>query len=97
MDIKQVHWKEIHGKLRGDAYAVRANPQMLIEGYSQLRKVSIGSKLGGWEEITIEVSYDRDYVVLWLVEKVIKPFSKVKFQTLQKLIGDAYRVYKEQE
>ncbi len=95
--LHRVHWKTIHGKLRGDKFAVRAIPSMLVEGYFVSRGVSIGDPNGGWKQVFLEVEYDREYVVEWLVNKVIQPFSKCDFQTIQKLVGDAYRLYKEQK
>ncbi|WP_346291594.1 hypothetical protein [Sphaerothrix gracilis] len=43
------------------------------------------------------VNYDRDFVIKWLVNKLLKKLEPANYNELQKLISEAWRVWKDEE
>ncbi len=85
--IPNVSWKD----LQGNKYSKALNPHMLTKAglpvTLQTRIVGqnkIGSKL-------IRVTFDREYVINWLIVKVIRVFSNEGLETILDLVREAWQ------
>ncbi len=86
-EIKVVPWQDI----QGNRYIKSLNPSMLTkEGYlSTMRARVIGKPKTNSDFVTIK--FDRDYVLLWLATKVIKPLTNEGIDGVNELLKEAWK------
>lgn len=85
LDMPVVSWRDICG----NKYSKSLDPAMLMaHGYPLTTKAKVIGKTGSSELIT--VVYDRDYVINYLITKVIKPLSNYGLQEVTNLLLKAW-------
>ena len=85
--IPTVSWTE----LQGNKYAKALSPQMLTkDGLPTILKARvIGTQRHGGNFVT--VIFDRNYVVSWLITKVIRVFSNEGLDAILELVKEAWQ------
>lgn len=85
--IPTVSWTE----LQGNKYAKALSPQMLTKnGLPTILKARvIGTQRHGGDFVT--VIFDRDYVVSWLITKVIRVLSNEGLEAILQLVKEAWQ------
>ena len=86
-EIKVVPWQDI----QGNKYIKSINPSMLTKGgyLSTMRARIVGNSRTNSDFVTIK--FDRDYVLLWLATKVIKPLTNEGIDGVNELLKEAWK------
>lgn len=87
-ELRTIHWSDI----QGNKWSKTLHPAMLNNGgFRMTQKVRLvgESSFGGTYSVVV---YDREYVLGWLVSKVIKPLSNEGVKGIISLIKEAYKL-----
>lgn len=85
LDIPVVSWRDI----QGNKYAKSLDPAMLLEnGYPVTMKAKTIGK--GKSSDLYTIVYDKDYVINYLIVKVVKPLSNYGLQEVTNLLLKAW-------
>lgn len=87
-ELRKVYWRDV----QGNRWSKSLHPAMLNpDGFHMTQKVRATgeSSYGGTYSVVV---YDREYVLGWLVSKVIKPLSNEGVTGIIALIKEAYKL-----
>ncbi|MDJ0795808.1 MAG: hypothetical protein QNJ51_03050 [Calothrix sp. MO_167.B12] len=90
--------KERWDKLFGNQFNQNINWAMLVEnGFKKKgRYYFLGESRPNKDDVEeSEILYDREYVVQYIAKKIIEPLQP-EYNELQRIIADAWKVYKKQ-
>jgi hypothetical protein len=91
-EVYFITWKEV----QGNPLLAKLNPEMLTPGghlVTGMFKIKGKSKKKAYPAT---VSYDREYLIKYLVSKLFRPLSITKFEEIQMLVSEAWDVYKKE-
>lgn len=86
-----VHWSQ----LSGNKFSKSIHPAMLCkDGYFATSKIALlGTPRQDKQFVTL--CYDRDYVTLWLISKLIKPLQNHGLEKILDLVREAWKLIHE--
>jgi hypothetical protein len=85
-DNENVYWKQVQGNKLNKAL----HPAMLSEhGYRTTSKIRLVGTTRHGSKFAILI-YDREYVIVWIMSKLIKPFQNIGLDGLIELLKEAW-------
>jgi hypothetical protein len=87
-DNENVHWKQVQGNKLNKAL----HPAMVSEhGYRTTSKIRLVGTTRHGSKFAILI-YDREYVIVWIMSKLIKPFQNIGLDGLIELLKEAWAI-----
>lgn len=93
MTARQIRWTE----LLGNKYRLSLHPWMLREiGYPyETKALAIGDSNNKREAKACVVLFDEEYVIEWIVKKVLMNLKPASYNEFQKLLSKVWKRYQE--
>jgi hypothetical protein len=84
MKIRKISWQQVPGNRFG-----RALHKAMLSERGYIKAVRLPTYTGDSQEV-VDIHYDKEYVIAWLVSKIIRPLVGLSFQEFIDLLKEAW-------